>query len=336
MGVRHAAAWQNLAVETEGAIVGEIVALVDDVAERLREAQTSFKLEDAALFNHYKAALRETKPDVVSVCIPTAFHAEVGIAAIEQGAHVLIEKPLALTLDQAEAVIAAAEKTGVLLAVGFMLRYSPAVLEVKNWIEQGNFGSTLLHTAENIMSTRPKIVMHAKNINGGPIMDYWCHHFDLWQYFFNSKAVSVAGYGSSFAQGKAEVAHINDLAIDTAGVVVRYASGDVGQFSTSWGLPRGLHVGMLENDRIIGANGIAIGNIRHEMKLHYSVEGKEEILVAKNHVKEFWQDEITALAIAITQGGKPTAGGAEGKEALKMSLATLKAIESGETVYLND
>jgi UDP-N-acetylglucosamine 3-dehydrogenase len=334
MGVRHAAAWQNLPSGTEGAIEGEIVAIVDDVAERLRAAQETYRLEDSALFQSYRTAFAETKPDVVSVCIPTAFHAEVGIAAIEQGAHVLIEKPLALTLEQADAVIGAAEKQGVLLAVGFMLRYSPAVQQVKQWIEQGKFGSKILHTAEHMLSTRPKIVMHAKNINGGPIVDYWCHHFDLWGYFFDSVPASVAGYGAVFAEGKPEVANLGELAIDTAGVVVSYANGSVGQFNTCWGLPRSLTMGMLENDRIIGANGIATGNIRHEMKLHYNEEGQEEILVAKNDHANLWQDEITALAKAITQGGKPAAGGAEGKAALRLSLAALKAIEVGETVYL--
>jgi myo-inositol 2-dehydrogenase / D-chiro-inositol 1-dehydrogenase len=336
MGVRHAAAWQNLAIETEGAIQAEIVALVDDVAERLKDAQESFRLEDTALFSDYRIALARSKPDVVSVCIPTAFHAEVGITAMEYGAHVLIEKPLALTLEQADAVIQAAGKNGVLLAVGFMLRYSPAVQTVKQWLEQGKFGQNLLYTAENIMTIRPKIVMHAKNINGGPVMDYWCHHFDLWSYFFDSKPISVAGYGSIFAQGKPEVSHFNELAIDTAGVTVRYANGNIGQFSTSWGLPRNLSMGMLENDRLIGSNGIAFGNIRHELKLHYNAGDKEEILVTSNNLKHLWQDEITGFATAIVQGGKPLAGGAEGRAALVTSLAALKAIETGETVYLHE
>ncbi len=336
MGLRHAQGWQQLAVTTGGAIEGELVAIVDDAPARLEVARDMFKLNSSALFSDYHTAIAQVRPDVVSVCVPTAFHAEVGLTAIEYGAHVLIEKPLALTLEQADTVIEAAQKQGVVLAVGFMLRYSPGVQKLKSWVESGKFGGPLFYAAEDFMEIRPKIVMHHKGINGGPLVDYWCHHFDLWSLLFNSQPVSVAGYGATFATGKPEVAQLRELAIDTAGVIVRYASGDVGQLSTSWGLPRGLSLGILEADRLAGPNGIALGNVRHKLTLHaLGPDGKELIEEALNNNAVFWQDEITTLAQIITQGGQPLAAGREGRAALALSLAALEAIESGETVRIN-
>lgn len=335
MGLRHAQGWQELAANTSGTVAGEIVALVDDAPARLETARQHFGLESSTLFSDYHTAIARTRPDVVSVCVPTAFHAEVGLAAIEYGAHVLIEKPLALTLEQADAVVSAAERQGVVLAVGFMLRYSPGVQQLQSWVQSGKLGQPLFYTAENFMEVRPKVVMHHKGINGGPLVDFWCHHFDLWSLLFKSQPLSVAGYGGTFAAGKPEVAGLSDLALDTAGVVVRYASGDVGQLSTSWGLPRGLSLGMVSSDRLVGPQGIALGDIRKTMTLHAArPDGAEIIEEACNQPKVFWQDEITALAHTITQGGQPLAGGREGRDALMLSLAAIEAIETSSTVKL--
>ncbi len=335
MGLRHAQGWQALAKTTDGAIEGELVALVDDMPGRLEATRQQFGLSSAALFSEYKAAISHTRPDVVSVCVPTAFHVPVGLEAIKFGSHVLIEKPLSLSLEQSEAIIAAAERKGVILAVGFMLRYAPAVQQLKSWVEAGKLGGPLFWAAENFMEVRPKILMHHKGINGGPLVDYWCHHFDLWSWIFDSQPVSVAGYGAIFAQGKAEVANLGELAIDTAGVIVRYANGAIGQLSTSWGLPRGLSLGMLSSDRLVGPNGIVVGDIRKTMNLHaLGKDGRELLEQSQNTHSNFWQDEITALARTIAEGGQPLAGGRQGRDALALSLAALEAVETGKTVNL--
>ncbi|HEX2911310.1 MAG TPA: Gfo/Idh/MocA family oxidoreductase [Chloroflexia bacterium] len=333
MGLRHALAWRELRARTNGEIEGELVGLVDDAPARLEAARDLFRLSDSTLFSDYQEAIASARPDVVSVCVPTAFHTTVGLVAIEHGAHVLIEKPLALTLEQADSVISAAERQGVLLAVGFMLRYSPAVRQLQNWVTQGKLGQPLFYSAENFMGIRPKIVMHHKNINGGPLVDYWCHHFDLWSLLFQSEPLSVTGYGSTFAQGKPEVAHLSELAVDTAGVLVRYANGSTGQLSTSWGLPRGLSV-TFSADRLVGPLGIVIGDIRKSLTLYSVEEGSQVQVQAENIERDFWQDEITALARAIVQGGAPLAGGAEGRKALELSLAALESIETGQVVKL--
>lgn len=335
MGLRHLQSWKNLGSTTNGAIEGEIVGLVDDAPARLDAARESFGLNSSQLFSDYRAAFAQARPDVVSVCVPTAFHVPVGLVAVEYGAHILIEKPLALSLDQADAIIEAAERKGVVLAVGFMLRYSPALHKVKEWVEANKLGRPLFYFSENLMEVRPKVLMHHKNVNGGPLMDFWCHHFDMWSLLFDSRPVSVAGYGAIFAEGKSEVASIPELAIDTAGVIIRYENGDVGQLSTTWGLPRGLSLGMVSGDRLVGPNGIVIGDIRKSMTLHaLNGRGTEQIEVAENNLSQFWQEEITDLAKAIVQGKRPLAGGPEGREALRLSLAALEAIETGRTVTL--
>ncbi len=321
MGIRHLRGWQNVPD-------AEIVALVEGVPERLEAAGREGGV--TALFTDYRVAIDQTRPDVVSVCLPTSFHAPVSIYALENGAHVLCEKPIALTLEDAKAMEEAAIKNGKMLAIGFMLRYSAAFTKLKEWLAEGRIGRPVLAISENFMDIRPKVVMHAKNINGGPIVDYWCHHFDLWRWLFESDPYQVAGYGATFAANKPEVAGAGELAIDTAGVVIKYHSGDMTQFSTSWGLPRSLAANGLTTDKFVGPDGIIYGDIRKELTL-VQADGTTESI--SNAGINWWQDEILAFAWAIREGGSYI-GAENGIEALKLSLAALEAIESGETVKL--
>ncbi len=323
MGVRHLKGWGKVKE-------AEVVALVDDAPARL-QALGALLQSTTKLYADYRQAIDEARPDVVSVCVPTAYHAQVSLYAIERGAHVMCEKPIALTLEEADMMMAAAQEKGVLLTVGFMLRYSPAVLKLKDWIINGTIGRPLMIVSENFMEVRPKVLMHAKKVNGGPLMDYWCHHFDLWSYLFDSKPVSVSGYGTIFAQGKPEVALIPELAVDTAAISIKYQSGDVAQLSTSWGLPKMFANHHISSDKIFGPKGIIVGDIRKQMTLMNEAGNEEEV---KNSGVDWWQTQISAFAHTIQEGGKPLVRAQNGREALKLSLAALQAIESGLTVML--
>jgi predicted dehydrogenase len=321
MGVRHLNAWNNI----PGC---EVIGLVDGIPERLNQAGKEYRV--SGLYSDYKLALQETRPDVVSVCLPTSLHAPVSLAALEQGAHVLCEKPIALTLEEACLIKEMAERKGLVLAIGFMLRYSQGFARLKEWVSHGRLGRPLLVTSENFMEIRPKIVMHAKEINGGPVMDYWCHHFDLWRWLFDSEVESVSGYGAVFAAGKAEVENLRELAIDTAGINIRYRSGDMASFTTSWGLPRAFVNRRLNNDRLVGPEGYITGDIRGLLKLETAAGESEEF---NNAGVDWWQLEINALAKVLREGGGYI-GVDEGIRALEVSLAALEAIKTGQTVRL--
>ncbi len=323
MGIRHARAWSK----TENC---EVVALVDDVPSRF-EGAVAMLPKVPELFTCYQRAIEETSPDVVSVCIPTAFHAPVSLYAIEHGAHVLCEKPIALTLEDAEAMQIAADKYGVLLTVGFMLRYSPGVAQLKKWVSEGAIGRPIMYVSENFMEVRPKVLMHAKNVNGGPLLDYWCHHFDLWSYLFESEPLSVAGYGTIFAKDKPELAGVGELAIDTAGVIVRYKSGDIAEFSACWGLPRALAGHDISSDKLLGPQGMILGDVRKQLTMLNGAGQTEEI---SNAGLDWWALQIAAFARTIQEGGPPLVGARNGREALRLSLAALKAIETGQTIRL--
>jgi predicted dehydrogenase len=94
-------------------------------------------------YNDLDSALSGFRPDIVFVTGPTATHLQVATVAAEANCHVFVEKPLADSLDDLEALRTALARNGRLLMVGYMLRFHPLVLRLKSWLEQGTFGRPL-------------------------------------------------------------------------------------------------------------------------------------------------------------------------------------------------
>ena len=116
----------------------QIVGLCDQRAEVEAQVKDDF---DAPFYTDYAKMLEETKPEVVVVMVPHFDHAELTIQALEAGCHVLVEKPMANEVKDADAMIAAAKRTGKILAVNFQQRTRPEIIKAKELIESGVLGT---------------------------------------------------------------------------------------------------------------------------------------------------------------------------------------------------
>jgi predicted dehydrogenase len=116
----------------------EIAGICDVSAERLEQASAEFGV--TSCFTHYQDLLAECRPNLVSVCTMPNTHRDLCIAALNAGAHVLCEKPLALNVSDATEIVAAAKATGKDLFVGFNMRFTDSGLAVKQLIDEGRLG----------------------------------------------------------------------------------------------------------------------------------------------------------------------------------------------------
>ena len=154
----------------------------DPVEDNLREVQ-----ENAAIgktFSDYDIALQE-RPDLVWVCTPNRFHAPIAIAAMEVGADVLCEKPLADTLEAGQAIANAVETTGRTLMVGYTLRWYPGFQFNHQAIDEGRFGTvvggcTRLHGGNALRCSRSDYRRHEK---AALLLDF-SHEIDYMRWFF--------------------------------------------------------------------------------------------------------------------------------------------------------
>jgi predicted dehydrogenase len=324
LGSKHAERWQNLPN-------AQVVAVCDILPDRGQKAANLYGL--SRWYDDYREAVVLPEVDVVSVCVPTYLHPRVTIAAAEAGKHVLSEKPIALTLEEADSMIEAAERCHVKLSVGFMRRYSPTTHALRKWLGEGNLGRPLMYRSLDARELRPKREMHDPHANGGPLIDMCVHLFDGWSYIFDSRPVSVYALGMKFAAGRPEVAHIPDPAFDTASVEVKYESGDVGVFTVTWGLAKGVNPQELP-DEIYGPKGAL--KVFFEMRHQGATAqlGKEEFTEVSDSTLDMYQVEIETFARCILEDLPLPVSGKNGKDALRVSLAALESIRTGQVISL--
>lgn len=324
MGQIHAERWSKVPE-------AQVVAVVDSDPQRAERLAHQYRLETYYL--DYRDAFGLPQVDVVSVCIPTALHAEVSIAAADLGKQVLCEKPMALTLEQADLMVAAAEANHVKLGVGFMRRHSPVVQDLRNLLAEGKFGRPVLYHASDVRELRPKREMHDAQMNGGPVIDMAVHLIDLWAMIFASPPVSVYAQGLKIAEQRAEISHISKVAVDTATILVTYASGDVGTFVVSWGLPPKV-VPPGNPDQFYGPKGlgqVSYGGNQQELRLMR--EGGAWETLAISH-EDMYQREIAAFARWVLQDEPFPTWGEEGRSTLLVALGAIESICTGQVIHL--
>ncbi len=324
LGRTHARCWAQVPE-------AQVVAVVDVQESRARQLAGELGLD--GFFTDYREAIDQPQVNVVSVCIPTSLHPVVTIYAVERGRHVLTEKPIALDLAQADAMIAAARQNNVKFSVGLMRYHSPVLAELKTWLDADPLRRPAIYWASDIREIRPKREMHDPQANGGPVIDMAVHLFATWQALFGSPPVEVTAHGFAFAQNRPELAHIPRKAVDTATITVRYESGDVGNFLVSWGVPPGV-VPPSMPEVILTASGVvhaAFGGSHQQASLQREGGDWETIAVSDENM---YQREIDDFADAILQARLPRVSGEEGREMLNVSLAALESIRAGKPIQL--
>lgn len=313
MGGQHARAWQAF----PGA---RVVSLYDPDQARCEQLAAAVKAAACTSLEH---AVLHPDVTVVSVCTPAACHADTACFALAHGRHVLCEKPLTLTLAEADCMIAAAEKSGCKLATSFQYRGFSRFRRLQELFRAGAFGEPLVLSFSDIREVRPKLAMHRRSMNGGPVIDMVSHYFDLLRFITGDEPTRVYAQGHVFGLGKPRLAAVTDHAIDAAGIEVTTARGHLLRVLVNWGMPEGfpgfgeeLAMGPLLCARPRGA----------KLELRSGQGAVEEDLPPDDGPGPTVRIRDLAAAIA---GAPQEVTGADGRRALQLSLAALESIETG-------
>lgn len=222
-----------------------IVAICDEQLERMRPAQQDLQLADEALFTDYEACLEQTQPDIVLLCPTAAEHGIWTERVAPHGVHLIVEKPFAASLEEADRMVAAVQQGGGTLSINWPMAWYPTNLTARRIIDEGTIGEIrevhyydgnrgpLWHTAgkeertaTQVASEKPTSWFYSRQHGGGSLLDY-------------------LGYGSTLAtwlnngQKPIEVMCMVDepagLEVDEHAVaVVRYEHG-LSKMETRWG-----------------------------------------------------------------------------------------------------
>ncbi|MFD1848611.1 Gfo/Idh/MocA family protein [Oceanobacillus bengalensis] len=172
----------------------ELVAFCDVNEKRLKEKAKKYEVEQC--YTDYPELLEDKSIDAVSICTWNNSHAEIAIAALEAGKHVLVEKPLSMTVKEAKAVQEAAGKTGNVLQVGFVRRHGDNAKLLKQFIDHGDLGEIYYAKASCLrrLGNPGGWFSDKKRSGGGPLIDLGVHMVDIcWYLMGKPRPVSVSG-----------------------------------------------------------------------------------------------------------------------------------------------
>jgi len=297
--------------------VATLVAVADPVAEN---AQRRADLAGADVYSSYQDMLEGADIDAVDICLPHHMHKDAIVAAAAAGKHILCEKPLCLTPEEAAIVTEAVESAGVTLMCAHNQLFAPSVVKAHELIESGLLGRVYeVRTTDSFYNNLDPSNMGwratASTSGGGELIDTGYHPTYLLKHLAGGRATDVAAMLSThrlkFMEGE-----------DSAQLLVRFDNGVVGTITTSWAYTASANT---ERFSVVGELGSLYGK---GPMLSYRLHTGEEETFEFEPVEEF-AAEIRHFAESVLAGTQPIHSHREGIEVLGIILAAYQSALTG-------
>jgi len=308
----------------------EIVAFVDPVAERAQNLADKY---GGKVYTDHLAMLAAEKPDAVSVCTPNALHAPISIDAMNAGAHVLCEKPMAISAEEAQRMIEAAKKNNVSLMIGHNQRFMPPHVKAKEILRTGKLGKVLTfrtsfgHPGPERWSIEGKEGWFFQKSKAfvGAMGDLGVHKADLIRWMLDDEVEDVGAFVGTL--------HKEDTDVDdNATCILRMKSGAIGSLVASWTYYRGE-----DNSTVLWCeNGVMkIGTHPEDQVIVEYRDGsveKHKVGGISTNEKQLSSFVIDAFIDSILAKTTPPVPGEEGAKSLAVILAAMESQETGAIV----
>ncbi len=335
----HIAAYQN-----NPAV--RIYAICDLNEERAQI--TAQKVKAEKVFTNYHDLLADPNIDAVSICTWNNTHAEISIAAVRAGKHVLVEKPLCRTVEEALALQQAVRESGKLLMVGFVRRYDPNAQMLKRFVDQGEFGDIYYAKASNLrrLGNPGGWFSDIERSGGGPLIDIGVHIIDLcWYMMGRPKAVSVSGNTYHKLGNRANIKNLSfyqaadydaskNTVEDLANALIRFENGASLMIDVSFTLHSQKDEGTV---KLFGDKGGF--EIDPEIRMVTEKHGTILNTTPQTDSKGFsfthgFQSEIDHFIDCLTHGREPISPVEDGVEMMRMLCAIYESARTGAEVRL--
>lgn len=268
------------------------------------------------------AALGRADVDAVIITAENVHHRALCEAACAAGKHVLCEKPLATTAEDAEAMIAAARRAGVILATAFPLRHNAPARRVKEQLRAGVIGSPLAVRATNHGKLPPGWFVQRALSGGGAVLDHTVHVVDLLRWYLEDEPVEVY----------AEISHgLYGLEVeDAAFMTIAFRSGVVATLDPSWAHPASYPIWSDVTMEIAGERGVLRLDAFAETITKYPQAGAPAEWLPWGVDAD--EAMLATFARAVRDGGPAAADGRDGERALAVALAAYDSARAGRPV----
>jgi predicted dehydrogenase len=312
----------------------KLVAVCDINEERAKAMAKKYDAE--AWYTDYIKLLKRDDIDAVSICTPNFLHCEQTVAAAKHGKHVLVEKPMAVTIEECDKMIEACEKANVKLMVGANPRFDPQNQQIKEIFDKGTIGK-ILQIKYHAAYGGPFVFWPAVSdwffdkvkVGGGCIQDFGTHIIDLFRWLTRDVS-SVFAIGGTLQK--------NIEAEDNAVLLLTFKHGGIGEIDISWA-----YDGWNMSSEIIGSEGaifvreppspVSIYTYNPNLELPEGMMQPRSVLNVKQMMAS-QKAKIQHFIVSVAEDKKPLVNGRDGKAALEVVIAAYESMKTGKRILL--
>ena len=315
----------------------ELVAVADVDAKRAED--TAKKFGAKYWYSDYKQLLAREDIDAVSICTPNFLHCEQAVAAAEAQKSVLLEKPMAVTLEECDQIIDACKKARVKLMIGFNSRFEAVNQKVKKLLEDGTIGNIFqircLSAYSGPYDFWPAVTdwfYDSTKVGGGVLIDAGIHYIDMVRWFMGDKAevAEVTSIGGSLVKGL----NVEDNAI----VLLKFKHGSIGEIDVSW-----TYKGSAPSTEILGTGGgifirppsSTLSVVPHTA-LSEDLKGTifPRFSSSVEEVMSYQKKKVEHFVDCVLNDQEPLVSGYDGRASLEIVLAAYESMKTGSRVSL--
>jgi len=262
-------------------------------------------------YSHSSKMLKRQDVEAVTVCTWSTNLAKEALAALKAGKHVLVEKPMANNVKEAEKILELAKKRQRCLMVGFLMRFIPGLQRIKQAIDKGEIGTVVYVTARRVSQWPERLG------DVGVIKDLAIHDIDVTRYLLDDEPVEVYAKAGNFRHKKFE---------DHAQIMVTFKGRRTAFIEANWLTPY-----KIRKLAITGSEAImTLDYITQEI----TIETAGQTLAPRYEVKEPLKLELQNFANSILNNREPMTTGVDGLKALQIAEAASKSAQTGKAIEL--
>ncbi len=296
----------------------EVVGVAD---ARVEAAVAGAEMVGARPYASYEELVAAEDVEVVDVCLPTAFHRDVAVRAAGEGRHVILEKPIARTMEDAREIVEAFSGDGPQLFVGHVVRFFPEYLGIKEKIDARDLG-----TVGVVRTCRRSPFLLGWNdwyadwrVSGGVLLDLVIHDFDFLRW-------TLGEVQRVYARGMLGREYNR---LDYVLVTLRFESGAIAHVEGHWGYPGPFNysIEVAGSDALLTANSTEPGSLQ-------LIGGDPEEIPDLASGESPYARELEHFIHCIATGEEPIVQANDAREALRIGLAATESVLTGEPVTL--
>jgi predicted dehydrogenase len=315
-----------------GQIAGaELVMVVEPQGEACRAACDELGLDCRG--SHYREALENPKVQAMVVATPSALHCEIVVAAAQAGRHVLCEKPMGMNAAQCDRMLAAVNRAGVVLQLGFMRRFDAGFVAARRRVEAGEIGRVVAVKSLTHGPTTPKPWMYDIRTSNGPLSEVNSHDIDTLRWMSGSEFEEVFAIAGNYRSPDARQEYPDFY--DNVMLVARLGHGVQGLICGA----QGVQYGYDARCEILGEHGlITVGSLAADTVTAYTAQGSSSSVVRswQNLFLDAYRAEDEDFVRCVQRQAAPRAGGLDGKAAVMVVNAGNRSIRERRPVFLSE